>query len=271
MEAVSAPADERPDWVSNVVDPDQPSAARMYDYFLGGSHNFAADRELANQVLAVFPDGPLMAQANRSFLLRGVKYLHAQGVRQFLDLGSGIPSVGNVHETAPESAVVYVDIDPVAVAHSGAILADNDRVGVVQADVRRPEDVLDSPVTRGLLDFDQPIGLLTVALWHFLPDADDPVGVLRTFRDALPAGSGLVLGHGTYDNRPDEVARAEAIYKNSANPVSSRTKAQVEPFLAGWDVTDPGLTWVVEWRPDWPPGNGDSAWCGNYGAVGWKR
>jgi SAM-dependent methyltransferase len=254
------------------VDTDQPSAARMYDYFLGGSHNFAADRSLAEQVLKVFPDAPLMAQANRSYLLRGVRYLHSQGVRQFLDLGSGIPSVGNVHDTATDSAVVYVDIDPVAVAHSETILAGNERAGIIQADVRHPDDVLGSPVTRELLDFDQPIGLLTVALLHFLPDADDPVGVLGAFRDALAAGSGLVLGHGTYDNRPDEMARAEAIYKNSANPVTSRTRAEVEPFLQGWDIVEPGLTWVVEWRPDWPDDvDGDPAWCGNYGAVGWKR
>lgn len=263
---------DRPDWASDTVDPDQPSAARMYDYYLGGSHNFASDRELAQKVLAVIPDGAQLAQANRSFLHRGVRYLQSQGIRQFLDLGSGIPTAGNVHEIAAEANVVYVDLDPVAVAHSEAILAGVGRAGIVHADIRRPDDVLGSPVTRRLLDFSQPIGLLMVAVLHFVSSDDDAARVAATFRDAVPTGSGLVLGHGTLDSRPDEMKRLAELYRTSANPSTVRSRAQIERFLNGWDLVEPGLTWVVEWRPDWPDEvPGDPSACGNYGAAGWKR
>ncbi|GAA0233021.1 SAM-dependent methyltransferase [Cryptosporangium japonicum] len=261
-----------PDWAAQHIDPNQPSAARMYDYYLGGSHNFASDRQAAAKVLELLPDAPLMAQANRAFLHRSVRFLVDAGVRQFIDLGSGIPTAGNVHEVAPESTVVYVDMDPVAVAYSESILSDVDRAGIVHADVRRPEKVLESPVTRELLDFDQPIGLLTVAVLHFVAAADDPAGILATFRDVLPTGSAIALAHATVDERPDEMARLTAIYQNSANPTTIRTRDEIAALLTGWDLVEPGLTWVVEWRPDWPDdADGNSAWCGNYGAVGWKR
>ncbi|GAA3399206.1 SAM-dependent methyltransferase [Cryptosporangium minutisporangium] len=263
---------DRPDWVSDTVDPDQPSAARMYDYYLGGSHNFASDREMARKALALFPDGQLAAQANRAFLHRGVRYLLDQGIRQFLDLGSGIPTAGNVHEVAPDATVVYVDLDPVAVAHSEAILADVDRAGIVHADIRRTQDVLDAPVTQRMLDFSQPIGLLTVAVLHFIGSDDEAADIVSTFRDALPTGSGLVLAHATMDGREEEMKRIEEIYKGSANPATTRSYAQVERFLAGWDLVEPGLTWAVQWKPDWPDeADRDPSWCGNYGAVGWKR
>ncbi|SHN41870.1 S-adenosyl methyltransferase [Cryptosporangium aurantiacum] len=244
----------------------------MYDYYLGGSHNFASDREMARRALALFPDGQLAAQANRAFLHRGVRYLRDQGIRQFLDLGSGIPTMGNVHEIADDATVVYVDLDPVAVAHSEAILADVDRAGIVHADIRRPQDVLESPVTRQLLDFTQPVGLLMVAVLHFIGSDDEAAGIVGTFRDALPTGSGLVLAHATLDSRPDEMKRIEEVYKASANPATTRSYGQIERFLNGWDVIDPGLIWAVQWKPDWPDaGDRDPSWCGNYGAVGWKR
>jgi O-methyltransferase involved in polyketide biosynthesis len=260
------------DWASAEIDPNRPSAARMYDYYLGGSHNFAADREAAAKVLEVMPDVPLMAQANRAFLHRAVRYLVESGVRQFIDLGSGIPTAGNVHEIAPGTSVVYVDMDPVAVAYSESLLAETERATIVHADIRRPEDVLDSPVTRGLLDFDQPIGVLMVAVLHFVSDADDPAGIIDAFRDALPTGSALALAQVTFDERPDEMERLTSIYQNSTNPTTFRTRGEIEGLLTGWDLVEPGLTWVVEWRPDWPDDvDGGSAWCGNYGAVGWKR
>ncbi|TQS45437.1 SAM-dependent methyltransferase [Cryptosporangium phraense] len=263
---------ESPDWTSDTVDPDQPSAARMYDYYLGGSHNFASDRELARQVLELFPDGPLLAQANRGFLHRGVRYLQSRGIRQFLDLGSGIPTAGNVHEVAPDATVVYVDIDPVAVAHSEAILADVDRAGIVHADIRRPADVLTDPVTRELLDFSQPIGLLMVAVLHFVDTDAEAARITAAFRDAIPAGSGLVLAHGTMEGRPEEVKRIEELYQRSANPTTTRSRSQIAGLLDGWELVEPGLTWVVRWRPDWPDDVAyDPSWCGNYGAVGWKR
>jgi hypothetical protein len=261
-----------PDWAAEHIDTNQPSAARMYDYYLGGSHNFASDREAAAKVLELLPDAPLMAQANRAFLHRSVRFLVDQGVRQFIDLGSGIPTAGNVHEVAPDATVVYVDMDPVAVAYSESILSGHDRAGIVHADIRHPEQVLQAPVTRELLDFDQPIGLLMVAVLHFVAESDDPAGLVSTFGDALPAGSAVALAHVTLDERPDEMARLTAIYQNSANPTTFRTKKQIDGLLTGWDLVEPGLTWVVEWRPDWPDdADGNSAWCGNYGAVGWKQ
>ncbi|MFI5952296.1 SAM-dependent methyltransferase [Cryptosporangium sp. NPDC051539] len=254
------------------IDTSRPAAARMYDYYLGGSHNFAADREAAAKVLEVMPDVPLMAQANRAFLHRSVRYLVDAGIRQFIDLGSGIPTAGNVHEATPESTVVYVDLDPVAVAYSESILSGVDRAGIVHADIRRPEEVLESPVTRGLLDFSRPIGVLMVAVLHFVSEDDDPAGVIGAFRSALPVGSALSMAHVTFDGRPAEMERLTAIYSKSANPTTFRTKARLEELMAPWELVDPGLTWVTEWRPDWPDAvEGDSAWCGNYGAVGRKR
>src|SRR5437588_3798566 len=151
----------RPDWAPETIDVEQPSAARIYDYLLGGSHNFAADREFARQAIAIMPDVPVQAHANRAFLRRAVQYLVDSGIRQFLDIGSGIPTLGNVHEVAqraaPDARVMYVDIDPVAVAHSRVILAGNPRVGVIQADLRRPTEILYHPDVVELLDFAQPV------------------------------------------------------------------------------------------------------------------
>jgi S-adenosyl methyltransferase len=187
------PAVERPAWLSDEFDPDRPNAARVYDYFLGGSHNLAADRKLAAQVLAEIPDAPLVAQANRAFLRRAVLYCIEVGIRQFLDLGSGIPTVGNVHEVAqraaPESRVVYVDIEPVAVANSRAILAGNDRVAVLQADIRDADRILNDPGLQRLLDLDRPLAVLMVSVLPFIPDADDPVRIVARFRDAITSGS----------------------------------------------------------------------------------
>ena len=171
-----------PDWVSSDVDISRPSAARVYDYYLGGSHNFPADREMARQAIAMWPELPRIMQANRAFMRRAVRYLIGQGVSQFLDIGSGIPTVGNVHEVAqaaePEARVVYVDVDPVAVAHSRAILAGDDRTDVVHADLRDVQGVLKDPRTVRLLDLSRPVGVLMVALLHFVPAAADPAGVL---------------------------------------------------------------------------------------------
>src|SRR5918911_1136740 len=163
-----------PKWISSDIPLDKPSAARMYDYYLGGSHNFELDRKMAEQAIALWPDLPLIMQTNRAFLRRAVNYLVSQGVEQFLDIGSGIPTVGNVHEVAqlanPSARVVYVDIDPITVAHSQAILQDVANVATIQADVRRPEQILGHPATRRLLDFERPMAVLLVALLHFIPD-----------------------------------------------------------------------------------------------------
>src|SRR5690348_3004214 len=179
-----------PDWAPEGVQVDRPSAARIYDYLLGGSHNFAADRAVAEQAIAAIPDLVTQARGNRAFMNRAVRFLLGQGVRQFLDLGSGIPTVGNVHElarrTAPDARVVYVDLDPVAVAHSRHVLSGIDEVVAVQADMRRPAEILADERVRAVLDFDQPIAILAVAVLHAISDDDDPFGAINVVRDAVP-------------------------------------------------------------------------------------
>lgn len=244
----------RPDWSPPEIDTDKPSAARMYDYLLGGSHNFAADRHAAEQAMAIMPDIPLQAHANRAFLYRAVRCLTAAGIRQFLDIGSGIPTSGNVHEIAqrqtPDSCVVYVDRDPVAVAHGRAILAGDDRVRVIQADMRDPDAILNHPDLHAVLDLNQPVGLLLVAVLHVIPDADDPAGIVARLRDALAPGSFLVIAHGTADSRPTEAARLREVSRHTPTPMTHRSRDQVARFFAGFDLVDPGLVWAPEWRPD---------------------
>jgi hypothetical protein len=183
------------DWVPADIDAERPSPARMYDYLLGGAHNFAIDRQMAGQAIAADPQVAQTAWVNRAFLRRAVEFLVHAGVRQFLDIGSGIPTVGHVHEiaqgAAPESRVVFVDIDPVAVAHSRLMLAGNDRAAVIQEVVRRPDRILEAPEARRLLDFDQPVAVLAVGLLHFVSDADDPAGTLSRLTAPLVSGSYL--------------------------------------------------------------------------------
>jgi SAM-dependent methyltransferase len=248
------------------IDIERPSQARIYDYLLGGSLNFAADREAARQLIAMVPDVPLVAQANRAFLRRAVRFLADTGVRQFLDLGSGVPTRGNVHEivqqVAPDSRVVYVDIDPVAVAHSRQILAGNDRATAIQQDVRRPEDILDHPEVRQLLDLARPVAALVVSVMHFVADSDDPAGILGRLRDALAPDSYLVLSHITADGRPDHrppsgqpdhatsTAPGAGQSEHSGQFARPRSRADVERFFAGFELVKPGLVPVEQWRPD---------------------
>jgi SAM-dependent methyltransferase len=236
------------------VDVDRPSQARIYDYLLGGSFNFAADREAARQLIALAPDVPLVAQANRAFLRRAVRYLAGMGVRQFLDIGSGVPTRGNVHEiaqqSAPESRVVYVDIDPVAVTHGQQILAENDRTTAILEDARRPERILDHPEARGLLDLTQPVAILVVSVLHFLADSDDPGGILSRLRDAIAPGSYLVLSHLTFGNQPDGVANATQDGRRTDMFARPRSRAEVERFFAGFELVEPGVVTVDQWRPE---------------------
>jgi hypothetical protein len=245
------------DWVPAGIDMERPSAARIYDYYLGGAHNFAADRQVAEQMIATYPDAPLAAQANRAFLRRTVEFLVDAGVRQFLDIGSGVPTVGHVHEiaqrAAPESRVVFVDIDPVAVAHSHQILADNDRTAVIQEDVRRPEHILNHPDTRRLLDLEQPIAVLVVALFHFIPDADDPASILARLTGPLASGSYLAISHLTFDAMQDtDTDTGMEIYRRGGIDMTSRSHAEVEEMFDGFDLVEPGVVWVPQWHPESP-------------------
>jgi SAM-dependent methyltransferase len=239
-----------PDWLPPEIDIEQPSAARIYDYLLGGSHNFAADRQWAERAIAALPDLVTQARANRTFLNRAVRYLTAAGVRQFLDIGSGIPTSGNVHEIASGAAVVYVDLDPVAVAHSQAILVGNSRVRSIQADLREPDTFLTHIDLHAVLDLDQPVGLLLVSVLHLIPDTDEPARIVARLRDALAPGSFLVVAHGTADSRPTEVGRLGELSKRITTPMTTRTRDQVARFFAGFDLVDPGLVWAPEWHPE---------------------
>jgi len=260
-------------WVPSSVDLTRPSVARMYDYFLGGSHNFAVDRETAKAIEKIYPGMAGAARANRSFLRRAVRYLCAQGVDQFLDLGSGIPTVGNVHEIAqhtnPDARVVYVDVEPVAVAHSIALLAKNDQAVAVQADLRDPDAVLTDPEVRATLDFDRPIGVLLAAALHFVPDSDDPHAAVARYRDAVCPGSYLAISHGSLEGIPhDSVTsgeRVQAVYQRTDAQLVMRSTSDIARFFEGLDVVDPGVVLLPEWRPD-----SDDAYISAYVGVGRK-
>ncbi|HET6214601.1 MAG TPA: SAM-dependent methyltransferase [Micromonosporaceae bacterium] len=233
---------------------DRPSAARIYDYLLGGSYNFAVDREIAEQLLAVDPRIRTAAQANRAFLRRAVRHLAGAGVRQFLDLGSGIPTVGNVHEVAqraaPDAKVVYVDIDPMAVAHSREIIGADPHVAILQADVRDPGSILTDPAVRDLIDFTAPIAILLVALLHFIPDSDRPAEFIAEYRDAVPSGSYLVIAQVA---RVDQTTAAQEEAKRAytrAVPVTLRKRDELRVLFAGFDLIEPGLVEAAQWRPE---------------------
>ncbi|MEU3776120.1 SAM-dependent methyltransferase [Streptomyces sp. NPDC032472] len=248
---------ERPAWAPPGIDISVPSVSRIYDYYLGGSHNFEVDRQAARRAMEFMPGLPKIMQANRAFMRRAVRYAVSRGITQFLDIGSGIPTFGNVHEVAqaasPEARVVYVDHDPVAVAHSRAVLAGDDRTAVVAADLRKPRDILSAPEAVRLLDLDRPVALLLVAVLHFLEDADDPYDAVAELRDALPAGSLLVITHASYEGLPlsEEVAGGMVgVYRDIRNPLVMRSREQVTRFFDGFELVDPGLVSMPNWQPD---------------------
>ena len=245
---------ERAEWVPPNIDVETPSAARIYDFLLGGGHNFAADRAVGQKVLEVQPHGRQIATSNRAFLNRAVGFMMRQGIDQFLDLGSGIPTAGNVHEVAqrtnPDARVVYVDYDPVAVAHSQLMLSANPNATVIDADLREPDSVLDSPVVREVLDLTRPVGLLTVAIFHFVSDDRDPAGILARYRDVLPSGSFVALSHLTADQMPAESAGVVEAMRNSRDPMYFRTYAEFSGFFEGLELVEPGIVSAPEWRND---------------------
>ncbi|OIV38263.1 hypothetical protein BIV57_06190 [Mangrovactinospora gilvigrisea] len=259
------------DWVPEGVDTSRPSIARCYDWYLGGRHNFAVDREVGEQVLAVEPSSALNARANRAFLQRAVRHLAVErGLRRFVDLGTGIPTAGNVHEVlaecAPEARVLYVDHDPVAVAHSRALLRGSGTATVVQADFRSPRAVLDHPFLKEAVAAGEPVGVLMVAVLHCITDEEDPWGIVAEFRDALPPGSAFAISHATEDGLTSEQARRiEDLYRNSASPLTLRGRAEVERLFAGCELVEPGVAMVTDWRPaasDAPAPDTVFVWCG---------
>ncbi|MER5391590.1 SAM-dependent methyltransferase [Saccharopolyspora sp. NPDC002686] len=253
------------------VDVSTPNVARMYDYYLGGAANFAVDREAAERALAITPEIGRFARMNRLFLGRAVRYLCEQGIDQFLDLGSGVPTVGNVHEIAhqhdPDARVAYVDHESVAVAHARALLVGEPNVSVTQADIRRPADVLSAPGVSGLLDFSRPVAVLAVAIVHFVPDADDPARILRTYREACAPGSYLALSHASPITMTEsETHRGQNVYRSTKTPLVVRDRDEIAGFLDGCELVEPGLAPINHWPTanDEQPANG-------YGAVGKLR
>jgi hypothetical protein len=268
------------DWTTK-VNTGVPNPARIYDYLLNGKDNFPADRDVAEQLLAIAPVARDVVEDNRAFLRRAVRFLAGEaGIRQFIDLGSGLPTQGNVHEiaqaVAPDARVVYVDNDAMVVTHSRALLA-GDNTAAIRADLREPEVLLGHAELRELIDFDQPIALLLMAILHFFDDDEDPFGIVARFRDALPAGSYLAISHGTRDipDRSDlspaamaEMgAKVERLYQLTTASLVTRTRAQVERFFAGFELLDPGVVEIQLWRPD---GEGSKLPGGFYGGVGHK-
>jgi hypothetical protein len=246
---------EHESWAPPEVDVDRPNVARVYDALLGGSHNFAADRDVANALAAIDPIVRDAARANRAFLRRAVRFLIDSGIRQFLDIGSGVPTEGNVHEIAQAAAagsrVVYVDTDPVAIAHSRSILAGNDQATIVQADLRDPEAILSHPEVKRLIDPERPVALLLLAVLHFVTDEEGPGDLVRRLMAAFPSGSHLTISHGTMDGRSTQVADAvEKLYSRASAPGRPREHAAVEAFFDGFELLEPGLVHIPLWRPD---------------------
>ncbi len=246
----------RPTWVPDDIALDRPNAARMYDYYLGGSHNFAIDRQVAEQAIGLWPDLPLIMQANRAFLRRAVRFLGAQGVQQFLDIGSGIPTVGNVHEVAQQAQagarVVYGDIDPVAVAHSRALLADNPQATAIRADARQPEAILAHPEVQRLLDLRQPLAVLLVAVLHFVTDDTEAERLVCALQAAVAPGSYLVISHASADGMPHQSREHEQLYTRTPTPMKMRPRADIARLFAGFELVEPGLVYLPLWRPETP-------------------
>jgi hypothetical protein len=242
-------------WVPPKIDMSVPHPARMHDYWLGGGHNFAADRELAEEIMRVLPGIEDVARLNQSFLRRATLFLVDAGIRQFLDIGSGIPTVGHPHEivqrAAPDSRVVYVDSDPVAVAHTEIMLEDVPGTAVLQADMRDVPGILAADPVRDLLDLSQPVGLIAPML-HFIPDSWNPSCILAAYRDHLPSGSYLIIVHVSADTEAPGLPETVEAYKRTNFHLFPRHHAEILHLCDGFDLIEPGLVGTALWRPDGP-------------------
>lgn len=227
----------------------------MYDALLGGSHNFAVDRMAAEMATELVPDLPRLALSNRAFLRRAVRFMLDAGIRQFLDIGSGIPTAGNVHEIVhdldPEARVLYVDIDPVAVVHSRTILAGRERAGAIEGDLRKSEDLIAKVREIGLIDFDEPVGLLLIAVLHLVQDADDPAGKVAALREAVAPGSFIAISHLSSEMRPEDAGKLGAhSAKETRVGIQFRSKDAIVEMFQGWGMVSPGVVELPSWRPE---------------------
>jgi hypothetical protein len=249
---------EDPDWLPPEINTGVAHSARVYDYWLGGKDNFAADRALGDAIIKAVPSTVFGARANRAFLGRAVRYLAAEaGIRQFLDIGTGIPTADNTHEVAqaaaPDSRVLYVDNDPIVLAHARALMTSHPAgsTAFIHADLRDPDKILNDPKLRATLDLGRPVALTLIAVLHFVTEGDNPQGIVSTLLDALPSGSYLTITHLTADFvSPEEAAVAEAAGRNAGVTYVPRSQAEVTEFFSGLDLVDPGVVPLLAWRPD---------------------
>jgi hypothetical protein len=262
------------------IDTSRPHPARMYDYYLGGKDNYEVDRDAAQRVIDLAPELIPMARANRAFMHRAVRFLAESGIRQIIDIGTGIPTAPNTHQVAhevsPDVRVAYVDNDPIVATHAGAHLVGMGNTGFFLADLRDPQSVLSHPTIGKLIDFDQPVGLMLMAILHFIQDDEDPAGLVAAYRDALPAGSYLVLTHSTADFHlaDPKWAAARDIYRDrgATAPLTLRPHEQVLHFFDDLELLEPGLVQAPLWRPDGPvPTAEELSRIGFYGGVGYKK
>jgi S-adenosyl methyltransferase len=262
----------RPTWVPSGVDIDQPSIARVYDYFLGGSHNFAADRAFGDRLIAAVPDTVAVVRENRAFLRRAVRFIASQGVDQFIDVGSGIPTVGNVHEVAASVVssprVVYVDNDPVAIAHGKAILADVENASILGADMLRTP-ILEHPDLRAVIDLDRPVGVLFAAVLHFVPDDAEAAGLVAALASGVAPGSYVAISHAADDVFADEGKQVQGMYSRAVATLALRSRAAFTALFGDLELVEPGVVQVPRWRPD--PGEDTDRPYPGYAAVGRVR
>ena len=237
------------------IDVTKPNIARMYDYFLGGKDNYAADRAAAEKIIAVAPQTPAVAHTNREFLRRAVRYLAETGIRQFIDVGSGLPTQENTHEVArrvaPGSRVVYVDNDPIVLTHSRALLCMDDRTVVIEADMRRPGDILEHPDVRCVIDWSKPVGILLTSVLHLIRDEEKPGEIVAWFRDIMAPGGHIVLSHISAQDHVAAAQRGAEVYRQvGATTNTLRDRDQIMAFFTGFDLVPPGLVPLPDWRPD---------------------
>ncbi|MFI0371188.1 SAM-dependent methyltransferase [Actinomadura sp. 1N219] len=263
--------EHQPGWV---LDPDRPSVARMYDYYLGGKDNFSADREAANRVMAAIPSAREITRANRGLLSRAVRMMAGLGVRQFLDIGSGLPTQENVHQVAqraaPDSRVIYVDNDAIVLAHARALLADNPLTTVVEGDLREPEGIIDHPDVRARIDFDRPVGLILLAVLHFVPDEDRPAEIMARLRGPLAPGSHLAISHAYAGGVSQDIeAQVRSAYDGTGpGCFIPRGVDEIRTFFEGTELVGPGLVQVADWRPEGEPDRSDMSQPGFLAGVG---
>jgi hypothetical protein len=263
-----------PGFAPSDIDTSRPHPARMYNYYLGGKDNYVVDREAAAAILRMLPEIRDIARENRAFLQRVVRYLVGEaGIRQIIDIGTGIPTAGNVHEIAqhidPGVRVAYVDNDPIVHVHASALLTGRGRTSIVLADLRDPSAILDHPNIRELINFNEPVALLLVAIMHFVTDQEGPAQIISAFRDALAPGSYLALSHATADFHTQAIADAGTqVYAKATSPLVLRSHAQVTALFDSWSLIEPGVVQVPLWRPDGKlPRPRDLAKISIYGGV----